>query len=133
MKTRPLTLFALALGLLMVSGPTFAHHGAAAYETGKPVTVQGTVTEFRFINPHCEIFVDVRGASGKVEKWIGELGGVTGLSRTGWTKSLVKPGDQITLTGNRPKNGANALRLQKVVLSDGKEFNLERGEDYAGR
>ena len=131
MKTRPLTLFALALGLLMVSGPLFAHHGAAAYETGKPVTVQGTVTEFRFINPHCEIFVDAKDASGKVEKWIGELGGVTGLSRTGWTKSLVKPGDQITLIGNRPKNGANALRLQKVVLSNGKEINLERGEDYA--
>jgi hypothetical protein len=131
MKTRPLTLFASALGLLMVSGPLFAHHGAAAYETGKPVTVQGTVTEFRFINPHCEIFVDVKDASGKVEKWIGELGGVTGLSRTGWTKSLVKPGDQITLMGNRPRNGATALRLQKVVLSNGKEINLERGEDYA--
>ena len=131
MKTRPLTLVVLALGLLMVSGPLFAHHGAAAYETGKQVTVQGTVTEFKFINPHCEIFVDVKDASGKVEKWIGELGGVTGLSRTGWTKSLVKPGDQITLMGNRPRNGANALRLQKVVLSNGKEINLERGEDYA--
>ena len=131
MKTRPLTFFASALGLLMVSGPLFAHHGAAAYETGKPVTVQGTVTEFRFINPHCEIFVDVKDASGKVENWIGELGGVTGLSRTGWTKSLVKPGDQITLIGNRPRNGATALRLQKVVLSNGKEINLERGEDYA--
>ena len=131
MKTRPLTLFASALGLLMVSVPLFAHHGAAAYETGKPVTVQGTVTEFKFINPHCEIFVDVKDASGKVENWIGELGGVTGLSRTGWTKSLVKPGDQITLIGNRPRNGATALRLQKVVLSNGKEINLERGEDYA--
>ena len=131
MKTGPSTLVALALGLLMVSVPLFAHHGAAAYETGKPVTVQGTVTEFKFINPHCEIFVDVKDASGKVENWIGELGGVTGLSRTGWTKSLVKPGDQITLMGNRPRNGATALRLQKVVLSNGKEINLERGEDYA--
>lgn len=131
MQTRPLTLAALALGLLMASAPIYAHHGAAAYETGKQVTVQGTVTEFKFINPHCEIFVDAKDASGKVEKWIGELGGVTGLSRMGWTKSLVKPGDQITLMGNRPRNGANALRLQKVVLSNGKEINLERGEDYA--
>ena len=131
MQTRPLTLPALALGLLMASAPIYAHHGAAAYETGKQVTVQGMATEFKFINPHCEIFVDVKDASGKVEKWIGELGGVTGLSRTGWTKSLVKPGDQITLMGNRPRNGANALRLQKVVLSNGKEINLERGEDYA--
>ena len=131
MKNWQVAILAVLAGSLLVSLPVSAHHGASPYDTTKLTTLKGTVTEFKFINPHCEIFVDVKDASGKVENWIGELGGVTGLSRTGWTKSLVKPGDQITLTGNRPRNGANALRLQKVVLSNGKEINLERGEDYA--
>lgn len=130
MKTRLLTLIGSAALLLAGSTAVFAHHGAAAYDTGKPTTLKGTVTEFKFMNPHTEIFLDVADASGKTTNWLAELGGVTGLSRVGWTPHMLKPGDQITVTGNRSKNSSNSLRLQKVVLPNGKEFNFERGEDY---
>ena len=130
MQTRFLTLFSSVALLLAASPALLAHHGAAAYDTGKPTTLKGTVTEFKFMNPHTEIFLDVADASGKTTNWLAELGGVTGLSRVGWTPHMLKPGDQITVTGNRSKNSANALRLQKVVLPGGKEFNFERGEDY---
>jgi hypothetical protein len=130
MKTRFLTLFALSIGLLMVPAPTFAHHGASAYDSKKLTTLKGTVTDFQFMNPHTEIFFEVKDAAGKVEKWIGETASLVTMSRLGWTKGMFKPGDQITVSGNRAKNGSTAMRLRKVVLASGKEFVIERGEDY---
>jgi hypothetical protein len=131
MKTRRLTLFALAVGLLMVSGPTFAHHGSSAYDSKKLTTLKGTVTDFQFMNPHTELFFDVKDATGKVEKWTAEAASLVTMSRLGWTKNIFKPGDQITVTGNRAKNGSNTMRLRKVVLPNGKESVIDRGEDYA--
>jgi hypothetical protein len=131
MRARPLTLFGLAIGLLTVSAPIFAHHGAAAYETTKLTTLQGTITGFQFMNPHSEIFFDVKDTTGKVEKWTAEAASLVSMSRLGWTKSTLRPGDQITITGNRAKNGSNTMRLRKVALPNGKEFIVERGEDYA--
>lgn len=112
---------AAVLGLMTVSVPLFAHHGDAAYDTTKSVTVKGTLIDFQFINPHVEIFINVKGPDGKVAKWQGELTSPNMLSRRGWTKSIVKVGDQITLTGYQAKNGSPSLRLQKVI-ANGKEI-----------
>jgi hypothetical protein len=131
MKTKFLSFFALTAGLLMVAAPIFAHHGAAVYETKKLTTLKGTVTEFQFMNPHTAILFDVTDANGKVEKWTGEAASLTTMSRLGWTKTLFKPGDQITVTGNCAKNGSHAIRLRKIVLPNGKETVMDRGEDYA--
>lgn len=94
-----LSFTAVSVGLLMVSGPMLAHHGTAAYDTTKSVTVQGTVTEFQFVNPHVEIYFDVKGDKGNVEKWQAEATSPNHLARAGWTKNTLKPGDQITATG----------------------------------
>jgi hypothetical protein len=125
--------FALAAALLLVAGAAFAHHGAAGYDSNKLTTLKGTVTEFRFQNPHAQIFLDVKDSAGKVQNWILEAVGIATLSRSGWTKSILKPGDEITVTGNPSKNGSASMRLTKVVLASGKELGLERGEDYAGQ
>jgi hypothetical protein len=130
MKTKFLLLTALVATFPMVSGPIFAHHGSAAYESDKLTSLKGTVTDFRYINPHAEIFFDVKDDTGKVAKWIGEAGSVTSMSRKGWTRNLIKPGDSITAVGNRAKNKSNSMRLLKIVLSDGKEYFVDRGEDY---
>jgi hypothetical protein len=131
MKSRGFCFFALALGLLAASVPVFAHHGASAYDTKKLTTLKGTVTDFQFMNPHSELFLDVTTADGKVEKWSAEAASMTTMSRLGWTKSLFKPGDQITIVGNRARNGSPTMRLSKVVLANGKEYGVQRGEDYA--
>jgi hypothetical protein len=133
MNVKVATRFALAAVVLLVSGLAFAHHGAAGYDSNKVTTLKGTVTEFRFQNPHAQVFLDVKDSTGKVQNWILEAVGIATLSRSGWTKSIMKPGDQITVTGNPSKNGAPAMRLTKVVLAGGKELGLERGEDYAGQ
>jgi Family of unknown function (DUF6152) len=127
------TRFALAVALFLVSSVAFAHHGAAGYESSKVTTLKGTVTEYRFQNPHAQIFLDVKDSTGKVQNWILEAVGIATLSRSGWTKSVIKPGDEITVTGNPAKNGSPSMRMTKVVLASGKELGLERGEDYAGQ
>jgi hypothetical protein len=135
MNVKPLVLLAFAAGLLLVSAPIFApifaHHGAASYDSKKLTTLKGTVTEFRFMNPHTEILFDVTDAAGNVQKWVAEANSIAALSRDGWTKNTVKPGDQIAITGNLAKNGSHTTRLSKILLPNGKELTVERGEDYA--
>jgi Family of unknown function (DUF6152) len=133
MNVKVATRFALAAVVLLVSGLAFAHHGAAGYESNKVTTLKGTVTEFRFQNPHAQIFLDVKDSTGKVQNWILEAVGIATLSRSGWTKSIMKPGDEVTVTGNPAKNGSPSMRLTKVVLASGRELGLERGEDYTGQ
>ena len=114
---------AIILGVLLVSGPLLAHHGEANYDTSKVVTVKGTVTEFRFINPHVEIALDVKNDKGEIDKWVSEARSPSMLSRIGgWDKNTVKVGDVITASGHRTKNGTNFLRLMRVVLPDGREM-----------
>ena len=133
MNARVVTRFAVAAVLLLISSAAAAHHGAASYDSNKSTTLKGTVTDFRFQNPHAQILLDVKDSTGKVQNWILEAVGIATLSRSGWTRSIMKPGDQITVTGNPSKNGAPAMRLTKVVLASGKELGLERGEDYTGQ
>ena len=116
---------------LVVSVPTFAHHGAASYDTMKMTTLKGTVTGVQWTNPHTEIGIDVNDGTGKVQKYRVEAGGPLGLTRNGWTKSSLKPGNQITVTGNLSKNGTHILRLKKIVFPTGRELTLQNGEDYA--
>ena len=113
---------------LMLSLPLqlSAHHGAAIYDQTKTVTVTGTVTQFRFANPHVLIFAAVAGDDGKTVEWSGELTSPTRLARgeeegsVKWTRDIIKPGDRITLTGNPARNGAPALVLQRVVDGNGR-------------
>ena len=121
----------LAFGFLLVAPiAVMAHHGAAAYDTSKLTTLKGTVTEYKFINPHVEISIALKNDKGKVETWIAEANSPNVLSRRGWSRDTMKPGDEITLIGNRGKNGTFTLRLQKVVLSDGQELDPNSITDY---
>jgi DNA/RNA endonuclease YhcR with UshA esterase domain len=125
---------ALAAVLLsLVSVPIFAHHGAASYDISKMTTLKGTVTNIQWINPHASIFIDVNEAAGQVQKYIVESVSPLGLSRIGWTKDSLKPGDQITVTGNLSKNGTHILRLKQIVFPTGKELTIKSGEDYSGQ
>jgi hypothetical protein len=119
----------ISLGIcLVLSGSAFAHHGAAAYDMSKTITVTGTVTDFQFVNPHVLIAMDVKDASGKVEKWQGELTSPNHLSRAGWTKSTLKPGDQVTLIGGPAKSGSPTMWIRKI-MKDGEEVSLGGGGD----
>ena len=125
MQNKRLASFFVSLAALLVvsSAPAFAHHGfAGRYDEENPITVQGTVVELQFTNPHSVIVFDVKEASGKTERWQAELGGASMLHRNdGWSKDTLKPGDKITITGPRAKNGAPDMNLShesKITMTD---------------
>ena len=101
--------------LLLVSGPMFAHHGGAQYETKHPVTITGTVTEYIFTNPHVQIHFDVKDDNGNTEKWIAETASPQRLFGFGWNAKTLKAGDKITVTGAQLKDGQKIVTVIKVV------------------
>jgi hypothetical protein len=106
-----------------ISAPLLAHHGEANYDTEKMVSVKGTVTAFEFVNPHVQISIDAKNDKGETEKWVGEARSPAMLSRYGgWDRNTLKIGDVITFNGHRTKNGTFFMRLDKIVMSDGKEL-----------
>jgi hypothetical protein len=117
-----LVYLAIVLVPTVFSIPTLAHHGfGGRYDEDNPITMQGTVTDFQFTNPHSFIYFDSMDTSGKTQRWQAELGSVNQLHMNGWTKDTLKPGDKITLTGPRAKNGSNDLNLShesKIVLTE---------------
>lgn len=124
MKIKSLASFLLpAIGLIVFSVPALAHHGfAGRYDEEHPYTVQGTVLEYDFENPHSSITFEVKGKNGAVEKWHAELSGANALRRAdGWDRDTLKPGDKITIIGPRNKNGSNDMNLShesKITMTD---------------
>ncbi len=108
--------------VLAISVPLFAHHGYAAYDTDKKVTLKGTVTRWIWSNPHCMIQLDVTDDSGHVVSWITETENPTTMTRNGWTDKSIKVGEQVTVIALPVKNGNPAGRILEVVLSNGERL-----------
>ena len=120
---RPVT-FALALvAMAALSTAVFAHHGGAAFDQSQTVTHQGTVTEMTFANPHVLIYWEIT-KDGTTEKWSGWLTAPTKLARAGWTKTTLKAGDKIEVSGTPHKGGSHILQIRKLIAPDGKELPL---------
>lgn len=119
-----------ALALLIACGPLSAHHGSSNYDMSKSVSVKGTVTEFSFINPHSAIHLEAKDDKGNVEQWLVEADSPNNLARAGWNRDSIKPGDLVTIVGNRLKDGSKVMRLQKVIFADGKELKPREGDEY---
>ena len=118
--------FLLGLAVALVgslSTTVLAHHGGAAFDQSKTVTFEGTVTEMMFTNPHVLVYWNV-AKDGASESWSGWLTAPNKLSRAGWTKNTLKPGDKITVTGTPHKSGSHILQIRKLVAPDGKELPL---------
>ncbi len=124
MKKARFSFMAVVTVFLTVSVPVFAHHGRAGYDSTKLSTVKGTVSAVEFVNPHVQVHLDVKGSHGEVEKWLVEGTSPNMLVREGWEKNTVKPGDEITATGHPAKDGAKAMRIEKLVLPSGQELTF---------
>src|SRR5437867_338338 len=114
----------IALLLIMLASPILAHHGTnISYDHSKPTMLNGTVTEFVWSNPHCQLYFDVKGSDGKVTNWAGELNSPSVLGREGWTKRHFKAGDQITITVFPSKAGAPVGVVDRThpIIANGKE------------
>jgi hypothetical protein len=111
--------FRLVAALVMISGVTFAHHGSAvSYNLGKMVTMEGTVTEFQWRNPHVYILYDVKDDKGNVVNWGAETHSpVVCENDDGWTKNTLKPGDRVTISVFPSNVGSSRGLLAKIVLN----------------
>src|SRR5579862_7635437 len=101
----PMTVAAVCLSLL--SAPIFAHHGAAAYDLTRTITSKATVTNLNWAQPHCILSFDIKNDSGEVAHWSVEMYGPLYLTRSGWKKDTLKPGDEIMITFNPARNGVH--------------------------
>jgi hypothetical protein len=120
---RVLTLSVLVVGLLIVAAPLVAHHGrGATYDGSKEVTLKGTVTELAWRNPHVVIYMDVKDEAGKVTNWGFESSNVSSMSRDGWSRNSLRPGQEVTVTFNPSRAGAPIGVVRKVLLADGSEI-----------
>jgi hypothetical protein len=122
MKVERITLVALTVSFFLISVPLLAHHGASEYDMTKIVTLSGTVKELQFVNPHSLLTFTVKDDAGKVMEWQGELPSPNLLSRRGWSRSTLKPGDQVTVIGSPAKNGEKGMQIKKLVFPDGHEL-----------
>ena len=122
MITRLQVLALAVVGLVAAAGPLFAHHSWPV-DTGREITVKGTVTGYNWTNPHVMMGLDVE-VNGKIEKW--NVGGpsTARMAGNGWDNKTLKMGDVITAIGYRFTDGQNILRLQKIVMANGKEMFL---------
>ena len=111
------------LTLVSAVMPLSAHH-SWPISNDRLVTVKGTVIEFKWANPHPMMTLEVQANDGRTEQWL--IGGpaINRMEANGWAKTTVKPGDVITGIGYQFADGQKIVRLEKVVLADGKEINV---------
>jgi Family of unknown function (DUF6152) len=120
LKGKLLAIFALSVSILSL--PLSAHHGNAAYDTEKKLTLKGTVTQWFWANPHCVLEFDAKDESGQVVHWGAETENPTTMSHSGWTKTSFKPGDEVTVTMITVKNGKPIGRIVDVLLPNGQKL-----------
>jgi Family of unknown function (DUF6152) len=117
-------LIAVALGALGAASPAFAHHSFAAFDTTNEKTITGTVKKVDWTNPHTWIWVDVASSPGSVKTFGFEGMSPNYLARRGWSKSTLKPGDQVTVTFRPMRDGSNGGMFMNAKLPTGKVLTM---------
>jgi DNA/RNA endonuclease YhcR with UshA esterase domain len=122
MNVKSTLVVAAALGLALAAVPVSAHHSfAAEYDSTRPLTVTGTVTKVEWTNPHARVYIDAKDENGKIVHWDFELGPPNGLMRRGWTRTSLKPGHVVTISGFHSKTEPNIANARTVSLADGRQ------------
>jgi hypothetical protein len=118
------TALPILLGLMVCSLSLFAHHGNAAFDYTKKVSVSGTVTDWVWANPHSRLKLDVKDANGEIAHWIIEAANPQDLARQGWAHDSFKAGDQLSAMVIQAKNGVTVGRFVggDSIMLNGKPF-----------
>ena len=123
MRTKYLIFWMTGMIALLAGTAASAHHGRAAYGN-EDVTLQATVTEFKFINPHVQVYFDVTSEAGELQHWQGEMTAPNKMARGGWTKQTLLPGDEIRITGRSARNSGHSVVINEIIMPDGESIPL---------
>jgi hypothetical protein len=126
MRTQsPLFAIVLGAGLMLTPATGVAHHSfSAEFDATRPVTLHGTLTRMEWVNPHGWIYIDVKGADGKIVNWAIETGGPNALLRRGLRRSDFPIGSEVDVKGFLAKNGTPTANGRTVSLPNGRDFFL---------
>ena len=114
----------LLAAMTLLAVPLAAHHSfGLEYDATKPITVTGVVTKVEWTNPHSYLLIDVKDDKGNVANWKFEGYGPGVLYRTGWKRDVsIKPGDTVTVSGWRARDGTNWAHSRQVTLANGQKL-----------
>lgn len=124
-----MTLFSkLSVLLLLAGGAAYAHHSAPVfYDVDERITVSGTVTEFRFANPHAILKLVSVGEDGEEQEWTAETTSPSVLRRRGWSQASFTRGEKVKLEGMPSLDGTYLIRITRAFREDGTEIGVPPG------
>ena len=124
--------FAIVITALIAGVPGFAHHSDVAYERTSIELKTATIVKVAWVNPHSIVACDVKDEAGKVTRWTLEMGSPSAMTRVGWDRNSLSPGDVVKIDVNPAKNGTSFGRLLRVTRADGQMLHYiepgSRGE-----
>ena len=116
------TLGLTGIAVAMSAIPVVAHHSFAMFDAEKSKTLEGTVKEFQWTNPHSWILLMVNNAQGQPEQWAIEMGGPGGLARQGWVPKTLTPGMKVKTVIHPLRDGTAGGQFMAITLPDGTEM-----------
>jgi hypothetical protein len=129
MKIKAFSLACVAVAMSAI--PALAHHSFAMFDAEKKVTLEGTVKEFQWTNPHSWILMTVANAQGQPEQWAIEMGGPSGLARQGWVPKTLTPGMKVKTVIHPLRDGTAGGQFMAITLPDGSQMGNPDGRPNA--
>jgi len=130
---KKVTVAVAAVWVLLAAGSVLAHHSPVMFDRSKKQTINGTVKEFVWTNPHASIQVDVVNAQGVTEVWGVEMNSPNNLVKQGWKSTILKGGDKVSVVGNPLRAGEHGLLFLSIKLPDGRVLGDKWTEDIESK
>ena len=118
---------AFVTGVMLAGASLAAHHSPVMFDMAKTQTLEGTVVEFAWTNPHSSIQLDVQTPTG-VQRWGVEMGSPNSMVKAGWKSTIIKPGDKVTVAVHPLKSGEPGGIFMSITLPDGRKLGGRAAE-----